>query len=199
MVVSIAVLSVVVAYLVGSISSAIIVCHLMGLPDPRTSGSKNPGATNVLRLGGKKAAIITLLGDVLKGFLPVLIVRLYTDSSSVLAAVTLVAFLGHVFPVLFRFQGGKGVATAFGGMVALSWPTALATIVSWILVAMIFRYSSLSALVAACLAPIYIGYFTAVPIYIGMSSLISSLIVWRHRSNIRSLLAGTERKIGQKG
>nr|VFJ53413.1 MAG: acyl-phosphate glycerol-3-phosphate acyltransferase [Candidatus Kentron sp. DK] len=188
------------AYLAGSISSAIVVCRLMGLPDPRTTGSGNPGTTNVLRLGGRKAAAITLIGDVLKGLLPVLIVRFFVDSSPIiLAAAGIAAFLGHVFPVLFRFQGGKGVATAFGVIVGISWPVGLAILATWLLVAVLFRYSSLSALVAAALAPFYMAYFTADPIYTGAISSVVLVVIWRHRANIRNLLAGTEGKIGEKG
>nr|VFJ43994.1 MAG: acyl-phosphate glycerol-3-phosphate acyltransferase [Candidatus Kentron sp. DK] len=188
------------AYLAGSISSAIVVCRLMGLPDPRTTGSGNPGTTNVLRLGGKKAAAITLIGDVLKGLLPVLIVRFFVDSSPIiLAAAGIAAFLGHVFPVLFRFQGGKGVATAFGVIVGISWPVGLAILATWLLVAVLFRYSSLSALVAAALAPFYMAYFTADPIHTGAISSVVLVVIWRHRANIRNLLAGTEGKIGEKG
>lgn len=184
--------------MVGSVSSAIVVSRLMGLSDPRTSGSGNPGATNVLRLGGKRAAIITLAGDVLKGLLPVLAARLLPDSVPiVLAAVGLAALLGHVFPVFFRFQGGKGVATAFGVMAGISWPTALATLTTWLLVAVIFRYSSLSAVVAALMSPVYIAYFTSEPIYVWTYLLIALWIIQRHRTNIRNLLAGTESKIGR--
>nr|VFJ49426.1 MAG: glycerol-3-phosphate acyltransferase PlsY [Candidatus Kentron sp. FM]VFJ49643.1 MAG: glycerol-3-phosphate acyltransferase PlsY [Candidatus Kentron sp. FM]VFK18218.1 MAG: glycerol-3-phosphate acyltransferase PlsY [Candidatus Kentron sp. FM] len=192
------VLGIIGAYLVGSISSAVVVCHLMGLPDPRTSGSRNPGTTNVLRLGGKRAAIITLLGDVLKGFVPVFIAHFLIDSPVVLAAAGLAAFFGHVFPVLFRFQGGKGVATAFGAIVGISWPAALAILATWLSVAVIFRYSSLAALVAALLAPVCMAYLVSEAVYVGAVSLIALVIIWRHRANIRNLLAGTETKIGQK-
>ena len=191
-------LGIVGAYLVGSVSSAIVVCRLMGLPDPRTSGSVNPGATNVLRLGGKRAAVITSLGDVLKGFAPVFIAGLFIDLPPVLAAVGLAAFLGHVFPVLFRFQGGKGVATAFGAIAGISWPAAPAVLGTWLLVAVIFRYSSLAALVSAFLAPFYTAYFAFEPVYISSILLVVLVIIWRHRANIQKLLAGTEMKIGQK-
>ncbi|MBT8420081.1 MAG: glycerol-3-phosphate 1-O-acyltransferase PlsY [Gammaproteobacteria bacterium] len=198
MTISIVIAAIIGAYLAGSVSSAVVVCRLMNLPDPRTSGSRNPGATNVLRLGGKKAAMITLLGDVLKGLLPVLAVRLFTDSPQILAGVGLAAFLGHIFPVLFRFQGGKGVATAFGTIVGISWPAALVILATWLLVAVIFRYSSLSALVATFLAPVYIAYFAPEPAYIGAILFIVLFIIWRHWTNIRNLLAGTENRIGQK-
>lgn len=189
------ILTVIAAYLIGSISSAVVVSYLMGFTDPRTSGSGNPGATNVLRLAGKKAAVVTLLGDILKGFVPVLAVRLSVDSSWIVAAVSLAAFLGHIFPVLFRFQGGKGVATALGVIAAITWPTALVALATWLLAAMISRYSSLSALITAFLAPIYVGYITSDLVYTGTIGLISLLIIWRHRSNIQNLIAGTETKI----
>nr|VFK27481.1 MAG: acyl-phosphate glycerol-3-phosphate acyltransferase [Candidatus Kentron sp. MB]VFK28607.1 MAG: acyl-phosphate glycerol-3-phosphate acyltransferase [Candidatus Kentron sp. MB]VFK74324.1 MAG: acyl-phosphate glycerol-3-phosphate acyltransferase [Candidatus Kentron sp. MB] len=197
-IISITIFIVIAAYLIGSISSAVVVSRLMGFPDPRTDGSRNPGATNVLRLGGKKAAIITLLSDVLKGLAPVLAARLYLDSPPIIAVVALAAFGGHVFPVLFRFQGGKGVATALGAIAAITWPTALAAFGTWLLVALISRYSSLSALIAALLTPIYTGIFTANLIYTGAIGLIALLIIWRHRTNIRNLIKGTETKIGQK-
>lgn len=186
------------AYLVGSLSSAIIVCRLMGLPDPRTVGSKNPGATNVLRVGGRKAAIITLLGDVLKGVIPVLIGKWYGFGSMGLALIAFGAFLGHLYPIFFRFEGGKGVATAIGCLLALSWPAGLCWLATWLLVAAIFRYSSLAALIASLLAPFYIYIFTHDDIYVLILTLMSALLIMRHASNIRNLLAGKESKIGQK-
>ena len=189
---------VVCGYLVGSIASAVIVCRLMGLPDPRTEGSRNPGATNVLRLGGKKAAVITLLGDMLKGLVPVLVARLIVDSPLVLAGTALAAFLGHLYPVFFRFQGGKGVATAFGVVTGLVWPVALAMLGTWLLMAALFRYSSLSALVAAALGPVFSFLLAPELAYVVALSIIALLVLWRHRSNIRNLLAGTEDKIGEK-
>lgn len=190
-------IAVVLAYLIGSISSAIVVCKIMGLPDPRTEGSRNPGATNVLRIGGKKAAIITLIGDVLKGVIPVLAAKLYGFDTLSLSLITFAAFLGHLFPIFFRFQGGKGVATAFGCLIALSWPVGLSLAATWLLMAIVFRYSSLSALVASLLAPLYTWYFTNRD-YTIMVCVISVLLIIRHRSNIRNLLAGKESKIGQK-
>nr|VFK11585.1 MAG: glycerol-3-phosphate acyltransferase PlsY [Candidatus Kentron sp. LPFa]VFK28523.1 MAG: glycerol-3-phosphate acyltransferase PlsY [Candidatus Kentron sp. LPFa] len=191
-------LTVIAAYSIGSISSAVVVSYLMKLPDPRTSGSGNPGATNVLRLGGKTAGAVTLLGDILKGFAPVLVARLYMDSPSIIAAVALAAFLGHLFPILLRFQGGKGVATALGVIAAMTWPTALLSLGTWLLMAVASRYSSLSAIITALLVPIYAGYITSNIIYTGAIGLISVLIIWRHRSNIQNLIAGTETRIGQK-
>jgi len=133
-------------YLFGSISAAIVTCRLMGLPDPRSEGSRNPGTTNVLRLGGKKAALLTLVGDMLKGLLPVLIAGALTDKPAVLAATALAAFLGHLYPVFFGFTGGKGVATALGVVFGLDWRVGLATVATWLMMAFIFRYSSLAAL-----------------------------------------------------
>ena len=185
------------AYLIGSLSSAIIVCKCMRLPDPRTEGSGNPGTTNVLRIGGKKAAIITLIGDVLKGFLPVLAAHLMGFTGLYLALILLAAFLGHLYPLFFGFKGGKGVATAMGGLFALSWPVALATVITWLVVAFIFRYSSLAALAAAILSPLYnivIGDMQ----YEAMFLIVTLFILWRHRENITRLIAGTEKKIGAK-
>src|SRR3990167_7024040 len=153
------IIATIIAYLFGSISSAIIVCKIMGLPDPRTEGSRNPGATNVLRIGGKKAAAITLIGDMLKGFLPVFIAAIIGLDSIGLALVAFAAFSGHLFPIFFRFEGGKGVATALGCLIALSWPAALCWFATWIIVAYWFRYSSLSSLAASALAPIFVWQF----------------------------------------
>ncbi len=192
------IIAVVIAYLFGSISSAIIVCKLMGLPDPRTQGSRNPGATNVLRIGGKKAAIITLLGDMLKGVIPVLIVKWMGLSDITIALVTFAAFLGHLYPIFFGFEGGKGVATALGCILALSWPTGLAWLLTWVVVAVLFRYSSLSSLVASILAPFYIGYVTHDIIFAATIAVMSVILIFRHRSNIQKLLQGQENKIGKR-
>lgn len=185
------------AYLFGSISSAVIVSRLMGLPDPRTQGSNNPGATNVLRIGGKKAAIITLLGDILKGTLPVLIARGLGLDTTTIALVTLAAFLGHLYPVFFGFKGGKGVATAFGCLFALNWPLGIVLSVTWALIAFLFRYSSLASLTTACLAPLYTWYFTNTPYTLAVI-FITALLIYRHRNNIHKLLHGEESKIGKK-
>lgn len=187
-----------VAYLIGSFSSAIIVCRLMGLPDPRTQGSKNPGATNVLRIGGKKAALITLLGDLLKGLIPVLVARWLGFDANALALIALGAFLGHLFPIFFRFEGGKGVATAIGCLLALNWPTGLCWIATWIVMALLFRYSSLAALTASLLAPMYIWIFTHNNAYTISISVMSLLLIIRHKQNIRKLLTGKENRIGKK-
>ena len=184
------------AYLMGSISSAIVVSRALGLQDPRKVGSGNPGATNVLRYSGKKAAIITLAGDILKGALPVLAARAYGVEPMVLAWVMLAAFLGHVFPVFHGFRGGKGVATAFGALSALNGWVGLALVVIWLLTALAFRYSSLAGLVAALAAPLLVGWLQGGTFFIVITLAMTALLVWRHRSNVRNLLAGTEDKIG---
>lgn len=188
---------VVIAYLMGSLSSAIIICKLMGLPDPRSQGSGNPGATNVLRFGGKKLAIIVLLGDALKGVIPVLIAKLLGVPYAALAYIALAVFLGHLFPVFFGFRGGKGVATAVGVLVVLSWPVAVFAIAVWILMAAIFRYSSLAALTAALLVPV-LAYFVSEAHAFFAITLISLILIARHYENIKRLLVGTEGKIGAK-
>jgi glycerol-3-phosphate acyltransferase PlsY len=182
-------------YLFGSISTAIIVCKLMGLPDPRTQGSRNPGATNVARLGGKKAAALTLAGDMLKGLVPVLIARALHADPAILAATALAAFLGHLYPVFFGFQGGKGVATALGVIYGLYWPVGLLTTGIWLVMALVFRYSSLAALTAILLTPLgFIWLLPELPIIIAMVAL-TVLLFWRHRSNIANLISGEEGKI----
>jgi len=191
-------LLVVFAYLVGSICSAIIVCRIFGLSDPRTEGSNNPGATNVLRLGGKKAAAITLFGDVVKGFIPVIIAKYVGVDSTVLALCAMAAFLGHLYPVFYQFKGGKGVATAFGVILGISFYVGLLLAATWLLLAYLSKISSLSALIAACLAPIYFGIIMGDTGLVLMSILMSSLLIYRHRSNIRDLIAGKEGKIGNK-
>lgn len=188
-------------YLLGSISTAIIVCKLMGLPDPRTEGSRNPGATNVARLGGKKAAALTLIGDMLKGLIPVLIAHALHASPTVLAATALAAFLGHLYPVFFGFQGGKGVATALGVIYGLYWPVGLFTTGIWLAMAAMFRYSSLAALTAILLTPLgFLWLKPDMPIIIAML-IMTVILYWRHRSNIANLLNGKEGKIsfGKRG
>lgn len=192
------VIAIVIAYLVGSLSSAIIVCKIMQLPDPRTQGSQNPGATNVLRIGGKFPALITLLGDVLKGLIPVLVAKELGFEPAALALVTLAAFIGHLFPIFFGFKGGKGVATAIGCLLALSLPTGLSWIATWLIVALIFRYSSLAALTASVLAPLFIWLFTHQLIYVGTLALMAVVLIYRHRGNIAKLTQGQESKIGKK-
>ena len=190
---------IVLAYLLGSISAAIITCRLMGLPDPRTTGSKNPGATNVLRFGNKKAAALTLFGDFLKGLVPVLIGRLLEVGPQELALIGMAAFLGHLYPIFFGFQGGKGVATAFGVILGLSWQVALAAILTWLIIAKVFKISSLAALIAAVLTPLYCWLLAPQIEYMIMLAVLSLILIWRHRSNIRNLLSGSEGKITNKG
>lgn len=191
------ILLILMAYLFGSISSAVITCKLLGLPDPRTQGSGNPGATNVLRIGGKKAAIITLVGDFLKGVIPVLIAKALHISDLGLACVTFAAFFGHLYPLFFKFQGGKGVATAFGCMTALSWPVGVCLLVTWLDIAFMFRYSSLAALVTALSAPFFTYFFTNT-IFTLMVTIMSFFLIIRHRKNIQNLFTGKENKIGKK-
>ncbi len=179
-------------YLAGSISAAILVCRLMGLSDPRLQGSKNPGATNVMRLHGKQAAIITLLGDVLKGVLPILLARWAGASYEVQILVGIAAFLGHLYPVYFGLKGGKGVATAYGVLFALDWRLGLACGVTWVAVFALKRISSLAALTAFLLLPLYSWLMNRSLLMTLACILVSSLIYWRHRSNIRQLLAGEE-------
>jgi glycerol-3-phosphate acyltransferase PlsY len=201
------VLAVLAAYLMGSLSFAVIVSKFMGLNDPRSYGSKNPGATNVLRSGNKAAAVITLLLDALKGWLPMALVQWfgkdYGLGDSTLAAVGLAAFLGHLYPVFFRFQGGKGVATAAGVLFGVHWALGLAVLLTWLLVAYVTRYSSLSALMAAVAAPVYYLMADRLAWYLDKSVLtmlvvMGALLVWRHRGNISNLLQGKESKIGAK-
>lgn len=186
------------AYLMGSIASAILICKLFGLADPRTEGSGNPGATNVMRLHGKKAAVLTLAGDVLKGVIPVLIAKTIGVPELIIALCGLAAFLGHLFPVFFKFQGGKGVATLVGILFATHWSLGLAYGLSWLFFALIFRYSSLAALLAAVLTPLYSWLILQNINVMICHSVITALLIWRHQSNIRKLIAGTEDKIGQK-
>ena len=191
---------IVIAYLVGSISSAILVCNLMGLPDPRTEGSRNPGATNVLRVGGKKAAAITLIGDMLKGLLPVLAANLLQVAPLTLALTGLAAFLGHLYPVFFGFRGGKGVATMLGVLFGFHGIVGAATAGTWLLIAKGFKISSLAALIATLLAPLYVWLIIGPsPELIITTGAMTVLLFWRHRSNIQRLLSGEEGVIGKKG
>lgn len=183
------------AYLLGSVSTAIVVCRLMGLPDPRTEGSNNPGATNVLRIGGKKAAALTLAGDSLKGALPMLACHLLGVPVLVFALAGLAAFLGHLYPVYFGFKGGKGVATALGVQFGLYWPIGVTVGLIWLFMARIVKISSLSALVAMGVAPIAVWYFWPEIELVVMQAVVSAILFWRHRSNIRNLLSGTEGRI----
>ena len=186
------------AYLIGSISSAIIVCRLMGLPDPRSEGSNNPGATNVLRIGGKKAAAITLLGDMLKGVLPVAVGHLFDVSTLTFALAAMAAFLGHLYPVFFGFKGGKGVATALGTQFGLHWGVGLAVAGIWLFMAKVVKISSLSALVSMALAPLIIYWIWPANELIVMQIIMSIILFWRHKSNIQRLISGEESLIGKK-
>ncbi len=195
-------LATLVAYLFGSLSFAVIVSRVMGLSDPRTYGSGNPGATNVLRSGNRKAALLTLLLDALKGYLPVLLVVVYGPrfglGAGTQALVGVAAFVGHLWPVFFRFFGGKGVATAAGVLLALNPLLGAATLATWLIIAWFFRYASLASIVAAAFAPFYqLLIWGPGPLAIGIA-VMSLLLVWRHGGNIAKLLAGTESRIGQK-
>jgi glycerol-3-phosphate acyltransferase PlsY len=199
---------VVLAYLLGSLSFAVIVSKFMGLSDPRSYGSKNPGATNVLRSGNKKAAVLTLLFDAVKGCVPVAVLLQYGAAygltEGVAAAAGLAAFLGHLYPVFFKFEGGKGVATALGVLMGISPLLGLAVAITWLGIAWYSRYSSLAALLAAVLAPVYYAMAADGPLWdfngaiFGMLCVMGILLVWRHRDNVNRLLAGTETKLGAK-
>lgn len=183
------------AYLMGSVSTAIITCKLMGLPDPRTAGSNNPGATNVLRVGGKKAAAITLAGDMLKGLIPVLIGQALGLSYGWLFLIGLAAFLGHLFPIFYNFKGGKGVATALGVYFGIHFWAGVGIALIWLFIAKVLKISSLAALIATLLAPLIFYIFThSGSLALGML-LMTALIWWRHQSNIKNLLTGKETKI----
>jgi acyl phosphate:glycerol-3-phosphate acyltransferase len=201
------VLAALAAYLVGSLSFAVIVSRVMGLKDPRTFGSKNPGATNVLRSGSRAAAIVTLLLDALKGLLPVLAVKLwgkpYGLGEGTVALVGLAAFLGHLWSVFFKFQGGKGVATFIGVVFGINWILGLATGATWLIIAFFFRYSSLASLVAAAFAPAYyllgnrIQWYAEASVALALAAM-AMLLAYRHRENISRLLKGTESRLGAK-
>jgi len=194
------------AYLIGSISFAVVVSKCMRLPDPHSYGSGNPGATNVLRTGNKRAAVLTLLGDALKGFIAVVLARMILGEGSlgsslnswILCGVVIAVFLGHLFPLFHGFKGGKGVATACGILFGINWVLGLATLATWIIVAKLLRYSSLAALAAAIFGPIYfVLLFDFHPMGLALL-LVCVLLIWRHRSNIRNLINGTETRIGSK-
>ncbi len=193
---------VIAAYLIGSVSFAVLMSKAFGLADPRTYGSGNPGATNVLRSGRKAAAVLTLLGDAAKGWVAVFAaIKLAPHDGQgllMVALVSLAVFLGHVFPVFLKFKGGKGVATALGVLLALSGWLGLAVLATWLVVAMLFRYSSLAALVAAVGAPIYAMVLVLRPELVFAVAIMSMLLIWRHKTNIQNLLAGKESRIGGK-
>ncbi|MGH8807669.1 MAG: glycerol-3-phosphate 1-O-acyltransferase PlsY [Noviherbaspirillum sp.] len=190
------------AYLIGSVSFAVVVSKLFGLADPRTYGSKNPGATNVLRSGNKAAAALTLLGDGFKGWLAVWLAQQYGPQYGVgdtgIALVALAVFVGHLWPVFSRFIGGKGVATMLGVLLGLNGWLGLATLVTWLVIAYAFRYSSLAALVASVFAPFYYGLLFGIDVILLAVLVMSGLLMYRHRQNIANLLAGKESKIGSK-
>ncbi len=189
-------LLIIAAYLLGSVSTAIIACRAMGAVDPRSVGSGNPGATNVLRAGGKRAAFVTLAGDVLKGLLPVALAQLLAAGEALVAATALAAFCGHVFPIYYGFKGGKGVATALGVVLGMQPWAGLGGFCTWLIMVYLFRYSSLAALAAALLTPGYMLWLTDSAWLTGVTMLMSVIILWRHRSNFRQLLNGTEDRIG---
>ncbi len=193
-----AIVMIVAAYLIGSISTAIITCKLLGLEDPRTTGSHNPGATNVLRSGGKKAGFITLMGDMLKGLLPVLVARQLQLDEPVLAVTGCAAFLGPVSPLYYGFTGGKGVATFYGALLGLHAMSGAIALAIWGISAAIFRISSLSALISVLAAPFVVWLLTHSAILSASVLAMGVIVYWRHRSNIQNLLAGREEKIGHK-
>ncbi|XZG71389.1 glycerol-3-phosphate 1-O-acyltransferase PlsY [Chitinibacteraceae bacterium HSL-7] len=195
-------IAVVTAYLIGSLSFAVIVSRLMGLNDPRTYGSGNPGATNVLRSGNKKAALLVLIGDALKGWVAVFLVQMLAQHLGwgvlVIALAAFAVFAGHLWPVFFRFAGGKGVATAAGVLIALDWRIGLSVLVVWLVIAKGFKISSLAALIAAVLAPVLTFWLRPELEYQVLTVALAVLLIWRHKSNIQGLLAGKEGKIGDR-
>jgi glycerol-3-phosphate acyltransferase PlsY len=191
---------VVAAYLLGSVSFAVVTSRAFGIADPRTYGSGNPGATNVLRSGKKAAAALTLLGDAAKGWVAVALAMHFAtqDRLALVAVVCLAVFLGHVFPIFLKFKGGKGVATALGVLLALNAWLGLAALATWLVVALVFRLSSLAALMAAVAAPVYAYLLGVQQEWVLASAIMSMLLIWRHKSNIQNLLAGRESRIGSK-
>jgi acyl phosphate:glycerol-3-phosphate acyltransferase len=186
------------AYGIGSISFAIVVSKLMALPDPRSYGSGNPGATNVLRSGSKAAAVLTLAGDGGKGWLAVWLAGALTGQVPALAAAALAVFLGHLYPVFHRFKGGKGVATAAGALFGLDWRVGLGTLATWLIIAVFLRYSSLAALIAAIFAPLATLFLFGMDARVAAVLAMSALLVWRHKENIARLVAGTEPRLGAR-
>ncbi len=185
------------AYMLGSVSSAIIVCKLMGLPDPRSEGSGNPGATNVLRIGGKKAAALTLVGDMLKGYIPVALAMWFWLDAPTVIAIGMAAFIGHLWPVFFEFKGGKGVATELGVLFGLNPIIGAISALVWLFIAKGLKISSLAALVAMALAPVITWYFTGLNVWAVGVATMSAILIWRHKSNIQRLLSGEESAIGR--
>ena len=185
------------AYLIGSFSTAIATCKIMGIEDPRSTGSNNPGATNVLRHGGKKAAIITLIGDALKGLIPVLLAIQLQAEPLTVALVGLFALLGHVFPLYYGFKGGKGVATYYGVILGINWQVGLIALAIWLVIAKLLKISSLSALISIFMTPVTLWFFTQSIELTRVMVLMSALVIWRHKKNIQSLIQGSEAKIGK--
>lgn len=185
------------SYLIGSVSAAILVCRAMGLDDPRSAGSGNPGATNVLRVGGKLPAALTLLGDGLKGYLPVLVAGLITSHAPTIALAAIAAFIGHLYPVFFEFKGGKGVATALGALLGLSLTTGALALLTWLAVSLTFRRSSVAALATFALVPVYL-LFDSQQVFAVAFVMIAICLFYTHRSNISRLIDGTEPKIGKR-
>jgi glycerol-3-phosphate acyltransferase PlsY len=192
-----ALLLILIAYLAGSLSAGIIVARVLGLGDPRQDGSGNPGATNLLRLGGRRAAAVTLLADAIKGVIPVVLAHGLGIDSVALAAVGLAAFMGHLYPVFFGFQGGKGIATGLGVMLAWAWPVGLMALGCWVLMAAVFRLSSLAALTSFALAPLAL-LVTGDPALAAGGAIMALVTGWRHRSNIQRIVKGTEPRIGKR-
>ena len=203
---NLALLLIPIAYLIGSVSFAVVVSKCMRLPDPHSYGSGNPGATNVLRTGNKLAAVLTLIGDALKGYLAVMLARVILGDASltstmgswILCGVVIAVFLGHLFPIFHGFKGGKGVATACGILFGINWILGAATLSTWIIVAMFMRYSSLAALAAAIFGPIYFVFLFGFQPMGAALLVVCLLLIWRHRSNIQNLMNGTESRIGSK-
>lgn len=198
----IAIITAILAYLIGSVSFAVVVSRAMSLPSPHTYGSGNPGATNVLRTGNKAAALLTLLGDALKGWVVVVLAKAYfanvTDAQWIIPVAVVAVFIGHLFPVFHGFKGGKGVATAAGILFGINPILGLATLSTWLIIAFFFRYSSLAALAAAVFAPLYCFFLFGSNLLLGAVLLMSVLLIWRHKSNIQNLLNGKEGRIGKK-
>ena len=198
----IAMITAILAYLIGSVSFAVVVSRAMSLPSPHTYGSGNPGATNVLRTGNKVAALLTLLGDALKGWVVVVLAKAYfanvADAQWIISVAVIAVFIGHLFPVFHGFKGGKGVATAAGILFGINPILGLATLATWLIIAFFFRYSSLAALAAAVFAPIYCFFLFGTNLLLLSVGLMSVLLIWRHKSNIQNLMSGKESRIGKK-
>jgi glycerol-3-phosphate acyltransferase PlsY len=184
----------IIAYLLGSVCSAILVCKFMNLPDPRSEGSRNPGATNVLRIAGKQAALVTLIADGLKGFIPIILARMLGVHDFLLGLIAVIVLLGHIFPVFFQFKGGKGVATGIGALFGLNFIVGILALITWGLVIYFSRYSSLAALITFALAPIFILLFSRGSYFFPVI-IMTVIIVWRHWENIERLRSGTETKV----